>query len=138
MKNIQDLDVGRFGIYKFGDVFEVVPGPSHKASESSNSVNAIYPIIGASKDNLIDKCLDTYDYNEGYYTLAKNGNSAGTIHKQNQKFSKTGDVYVLNKLINFNDNINLLLITIQLNAKYDWTNKLNKDKFKDIEIYLYI
>ena len=132
---IKNLDEKRFKQVNFNDMFEIVAGPSHRSDEGSDKGK--YPLIGASNNIIKIKYLNTYDFNENLYTLTKNG-SVGYLFKQTKKFSKTSDVYVLNRKNNFDDNINLPLISNQLSNKFNWSNKINKDVFNDIKIWMYI
>ena len=110
---------------------------SHKAIE--NDENGNYPLIGASMNNNgIIGYLNTWDY-ENCFTVGKDGAGAGYMFYHNYKFSKISHVYILilkQKLENIN--INLQLITYQLNKIFDWTNALTKNDFKNIKLYLYI
>ena len=57
------------------------------------------------------------------------------------KFVINQHVIVLNKLKDYNylnDNINLPLISLQLNKIFSWSNAINQQNFKEIEIYIYI
>ena len=56
---------------KFDSCFEFVKGSSITKEKCKDG---IYNLIGSSKNNNgIIKSSDTYTYNEGLYTLAKNG-----------------------------------------------------------------
>jgi len=132
---VKKCDAGRFRKMKLMDCFEVVRGPSHTIKDAKEVGQ--YPLIGSSKynnDNI--KYLNTYDYENGLYTLAKNG-SIGYIFKQNIPFNITTDIVVLIKILNIDD-INLYFISLQLNIKFSWANKLSLEKFNDIELYIYI
>jgi len=135
IKKVKECDVNRFRKIKLMDCFEVVRGPSHTIKDAKEVGQ--YPLIGSSKfnnDNI--KYLNTYDYEAGLYSLAKNG-SIGYIFKQNIPFNITTDIVVLRKIQNIDD-INLYFISLQLNIKFSWANKLNLEKFNDVEIYIYI
>ena len=110
-------------------------GPSHFTRDAKGGD---YPLIGASKyNNGIVGYMETYDFDEGYYTLANTGNGAsGYIFKQNQKFSKCATVYVLRKIKDIDDKL-LEFISMQLNIIYNFTNKLTTEKYKSIKIYIY-
>ena len=140
MKNIQDLDVGRFGIYKFGDVFDIIDKQkSHYTNEKSNGE---YPLIGASKaNNGIVGYLSNWDY-ENTFTIVKDGDGAsGYVFYHPYKFSKVPTVYIMNlnkSINNFNIDINTKLLSIQLHPLFNHSNKLTKDKLNNLKIYLYI
>ena len=116
------------------DYFEIVSGPSHFTRDAKGGD---YPLIGASKyNNGIVGWMETYDFDEGYYTLVKDGSSIGIIIKQEQKFNKVPTVYVLRKIKPLNDDL-LNFISLQLNMMFSWTNKLTVEKYKTIVIYIY-
>ena len=126
------LENKRFEYVEFLKVFSVVSGPSHYTNEGKSTGD--YPLICASKyNNGIKVYLDTYDYEPGFYTLAKDGDSQGFIFKQNEPFNKVPTVWVLNNESNIND-LNLLIISVQLNSMFNWSNKLSIEKIKKLKI----
>ena len=115
------------------DYFEIVSGPSHFTRDAKGGD---YPLIGASKyNNGIVGYMETYDFDEGYYTLSKNGN-CGFIYRQEQKFNRTADVIIIRKIKPLNDDL-LNFISLQLNMMFSWVNKITTEKYKTIEIYIY-
>ena len=121
---------------KLSDVFEIVNGPSHYTNEGFDKEN--YPLVCASKSNNgILKYMKKYDFDKNLYTLVKDGDSQGYIFKQTKKFCKVPTVIVLNKIIKMND-INLNLISLQLNTIFNWSNKLSLEKYNNNYIYIYI
>ena len=129
------LDNNRFKYVNFLNLFDVISGPSHYTNEGKSTGD--YPLVCASKyNNGIKVYLDTYDYEAGFYTLAKDGDSQGFIFKQNEPFSKVPTVWVLNNKSNIDD-LNLLLISIQLNSMFNWSNKLSIERIKNLKIWVY-
>ena len=130
------LDNNRFKYVNFLNLFDVVSGPSHYTNEGKSTGD--YPLVCASKyNNGIKVYLDTYDYEAGFYTLAKDGDSQGFIFKQNEPFSKVPTVWVLNNKSNIDD-LNLLLVSIQLNSMFNWSNKLSIERIKNLKIWVYV
>jgi hypothetical protein len=121
-------------------VFEIVNGKCHDKKDITDTKKSIYPLIGASKDNNgIVGYMETYDYEKGFYTLSSFG-TCGYLFKQNQNFNIRGhgSIFVLKcKYEKFNDNINLNLITIQLNNLFCWTNAITKLNYNKIKVYIY-
>lgn len=130
-----DLYPKRFKKVKLSDIFKIsLTSKNHIKKERID--NGLYPLIGSGKiNNGIIGYLNTYDY-ENCYTLAKNG-SVGFITYRQYKFSKTTDCYVLNKIKEIDDNINLPLISYQLMKQFNWTNKINSTNFNNIEVFIY-
>ena len=121
------------------EYFEIVDKQkSHYTNESIQGGN--YSLIGAAKtNNGIVGYLNTYDY-ENCFTIVKDGDGAyGIIFYHPYKFSKVPTVYVINlKQEIKNIDLNCKLISLQLHTIFDHENKINKEIFDKLNVYIHI
>lgn len=154
IKFLQNISENKFKKVKLLDIFKKLTGKSIRATTDAqklseqiltyqnNNFENHYPIIGASKmnDGIINFMNEfTFEASKinPLYTIAKNG-TVGILFKHEYNFNITSDVYVLEPLIKLHD-ININILTTQLtNMGFSFGNKINIDKLKDIEIYVYI
>ena len=119
--------------YKLSELFEIIE--NNKTNKSKINKLYKYPLIGNDKSN--NGCINfvnTFDH-ENLYTCINNGEFKGYIFYHPYKFSVTKDCIILNKIFDFDNNINLPFISYQLNQiKFE---NINSNNFNEIEIYIY-
>ena len=115
--------------------FEIV---SYPVRYTSHCQPGPYPLIGGKEEGETAR-ISTYDFdiNDGnqYYTISLT--TGGFINKQTENFSCSRDANPLIKIKNLDDKFNLPLIRLQLNKMFDWNEKITKENFKNIKVYLY-
>lgn len=139
INNTNDND---FMTIDLNQLFVKVSGPSKSSKDALKY--GMYPLIGSSKFNKgkgetgKEKYFNTYDYESGLYTINKDG-SVGYIFKQDEPFCINCHVNVMqiNPLYeNILNNLNLYLISLQLNSKFSFTNSLNYTNFNNTKVIL--
>lgn len=151
IKFLQNISENKFQKVKLLDIFKKLTDKSVKVTTDrqeqiliyqNNNFENHYPIIGASKtNNSIIHFTNNFTFEASkinpLYTIAKNG-TVGILFKHEYNFNITSDVYVFKPLIKLHD-ININILTTQLtNMGFSFGNKINIDKLKDIEIYMYM
>ena len=121
------------------DYFERIKGKSHNVSEFLDVFDGNYDLIGCgSTNNGIVKQINTYDFNEGLFTLSGLGAGAGYIFKREHKFKTAQNVHVLKRIKELPyEKFNLILISLQLNLSAKSFGKLKVEDLNDIEVYIY-
>ena len=113
------------------DYFEIVSGPKHQSNEQIEYGD--YPFISASiYNNGCVKYVNIYDY-ENLYTMSKD--CGGYIFYHPYKFCASTHCMILRNIKPIDFDIDF--INIQLSSQFEWKNAINKDKFNNIEVYIY-
>ena len=133
------IDEAKFTKVNLCDIFEILKVKTFP----SKSPNGIYPLYGATKENIPSCYIDKYsidaddiDKENGVICINKTGNGgAGILHRRKGKFAIMSTVWVLKCKI-YIDDINVAYLSEQLHNIFDRANSLNETKFNETEIEL--
>jgi len=120
-----------FETIRLADYFEIVSGPKHQSNEQIEYGD--YPFIsGSIYNNGCVKYVGIYDY-ENLYTMSKD--CGGYIFYHPYKFCASTHCMILRNIKPIDFDIDF--INMQLSSQFEWKNAINKDKFNNINVYIY-
>ena len=135
-----NLKKENFKLVKFSDYFEKIKPEITFTLRETNKNSGPIPLLSSTcRNNGIVKHINCYsiDLKEESLVINKNG-SVGYCFVHSGKIAITTDVCVfkcLNKSINLR--VSSILLTNQLRKQFNWSNKINDIRLKQLECYVY-